>query len=62
MTLTQEAAKLQVQTWINSDKLVVFSKSWCPYCNDVKKLFDQNDINDYTIIEFDKIQNGREYQ
>lgn len=40
-------------------KVVVFSKSWCPYCNTTKQLFSSKGI-DFKVIELDKVDNGDE--
>lgn len=52
------AAKAQtlVDTKIAGKKVVVFSKSWCPYCAKVKKLLAKYKLSeeDLEVIELDK--------
>jgi hypothetical protein len=42
-----------VQNLLATEKVVIFSKTTCPWCAKVKKLFD--DLNEkYTVVELDK--------
>jgi glutaredoxin 3 len=50
-----------VTSQINSSKVVIFSKSYCPYCVRAKKLF-QNLNQEASIIELDRVANGNEIQ
>lgn len=48
------ATKQKVQSLIDDNKVVVFSKSYCPYCRATKSVLDE--INaDYTVLELDQI-------
>lgn len=38
---------------IKSHKVVVFSKTYCPYCTKAKNALSKYDINDIVIIELD---------
>ncbi|GAA5924602.1 hypothetical protein JCM10213_000392 [Rhodosporidiobolus nylandii] len=40
---------------------VVFSKSYCPYCNATKKLLKDEGI-DFDVYELDQIEDGSEWQ
>merc|ERR1719271_619179 len=42
---------------VAGSKVVVFSKSWCPFCAQTKALFDSNGI-EYTAIELDERDDG----
>lgn len=44
-----------------NNAVVIFSKTYCPYCSDVKDLFDQLRV-DYIKIELDDSPNGPEMQ
>ena len=55
MPLTNAQAKTQVQEWIDENKLMFFSLSYCPFCVRVLDLFKQKNITDFKIVEFDKI-------
>ncbi|KAJ9593725.1 hypothetical protein L9F63_014698, partial [Diploptera punctata] len=50
------AAQL-VKELINSDGVVIFSKSYCPYCKMAKEVFD-NLKQKYTAIELDNRDDG----
>jgi len=50
-----------VQQTIAGGQVVVFSKSWCPYCAQTKKLFDDMS-QPYTAIELDEREDGDELQ
>jgi glutaredoxin 3 len=48
-----------IQSEIDSSKVVVFSKSYCPYCLATKKLFKDLGVNkDVKVIELDKRSDG----
>ncbi|XP_022917068.1 uncharacterized protein [Onthophagus taurus] len=50
-----------VKDVIKSDKIVIFSKSYCPYCKLAKDVFDK--INKkYTAIELDMRQDANDIQ
>eukprot|EP00578_Thalassiosira_sp_NH16_P021349 CAMPEP_0181099680 /NCGR_PEP_ID=MMETSP1071-20121207/12788_1 /TAXON_ID=35127 /ORGANISM="Thalassiosira sp., Strain NH16" /LENGTH=137 /DNA_ID=CAMNT_0023182357 /DNA_START=74 /DNA_END=487 /DNA_ORIENTATION=+ len=46
---------------IASSDVVVFSKSYCPFCTSTKQLFSNMNI-DAKVIELDEIDNGAEIQ
>jgi thiol-disulfide isomerase/thioredoxin len=48
------AAKTKAQTLINENGVVVFSKSYCPYCTATKKLLNELGAN-FTALELDQI-------
>ncbi|GLV35930.1 Glutaredoxin 1 [Carabus blaptoides fortunei] len=51
-----QVSRLRVQQLINSDHIVIFSKTSCPYCKKTKNIFDSlNEENDrYTVYELDR--------
>jgi len=51
----------KVKTTIASDKVVVFSKSWCPFCLKTKDLFDGLGT-EYTAVELDEMDDGADWQ
>ncbi|OQD75261.1 hypothetical protein PENDEC_c008G05917 [Penicillium decumbens] len=55
------AAKTKAQTLINENGVVVFSKSYCPYCNASKKLLNELGAN-FTALELDEIDDGSAIQ
>ncbi|KAI8823712.1 glutaredoxin [Fimicolochytrium jonesii] len=55
------AAKDIVEKAITDNKIVVFSKSYCPYCNKAKKLLDSLSAK-YTAFELDQREDGSAIQ
>ncbi|KAE8337606.1 hypothetical protein BDV24DRAFT_139877 [Aspergillus arachidicola] len=55
------AAKIKAQSIINDNAVVVFSKSYCPYCKASKSLLSQLKAN-YLTIELDKESDGNAIQ
>jgi glutaredoxin 3 len=47
---------------LNSDNgVVIYSKSWCPFCSQAKTIFDQLDV-EYFCLELDEFEEGQEIQ
>ncbi|CAI7612663.1 hypothetical protein N7455_002830 [Penicillium solitum] len=55
------AAKTRAQSLINDNAVVVFSKSYCPYCDSSKKLLDGLNAK-YTALELDQDEEGAAIQ
>ncbi|KAJ5208328.1 hypothetical protein N7449_002707 [Penicillium cf. viridicatum] len=55
------AAKTRAQSLINDNAVVVFSKSYCPYCDSSKKLLDGLNTK-YTALELDQDEEGAAIQ
>ncbi|KAF6828886.1 glutaredoxin [Colletotrichum musicola] len=55
--------KQQVQSIIDENAVVVFSKSYCPYCRATKSTLDELNA-DYKVIELDQVRasDGAEIQ
>ncbi|KAK9372307.1 thioredoxin-like protein [Lipomyces chichibuensis] len=53
------AAKYQTQVkeLVSANPVVVFSKSWCPYCRQAKQTLDNEDV-EHTDLELDQIDVG----
>lgn len=47
----------RVQQLIASAFVVVFSKSWCPFCDRVKQIFETLGVP-FRVIELDQERNG----
>ncbi|OWK63595.1 thioredoxin reductase 3 [Lonchura striata] len=56
-----DGLKLRVQTLIASHRVMIFSKSYCPYCNKVKELFNSLHV-EYYALELDVIDDGASIQ
>ena len=50
-----------VKDLISSDMVVIFSKTYCPYCKVAKEVFDKIDKK-YTAIELDTRSDGEDIQ
>ncbi|KAI8378281.1 thioredoxin-like protein [Choanephora cucurbitarum] len=59
----EEMSKIQqvVEEIINNNKIAVFSKSYCPYCQKAKKLL-QDLGYEFFVIELDNESNGAAIQ
>ncbi|KAK1141117.1 Glutaredoxin [Aspergillus melleus] len=55
------AAKTKAQTLINENGVVVFSKSYCPYCKASKQLLNELGAK-YATVELDEISDGSAIQ
>jgi glutaredoxin 3 len=53
--------KSNIEQTVKSNKVVVYSKTYCPYCNATKSLFKKMDLP-IKVIELDVIENGDLYQ
>ena len=51
----------QIKTTIAGSKVVVYSKSYCPFCKATKELFDKMGV-EYTAVELDKMEGGADMQ
>ncbi|KIW16004.1 glutaredoxin [Exophiala spinifera] len=55
------AAKIKAQQIINENGVVVFSKSYCPYCRATKSLLNDKHAN-YFLMELDQVDDGAALQ
>ncbi|GAA5874363.1 hypothetical protein JCM16303_005827 [Sporobolomyces ruberrimus] len=55
------SAKSAVEQKISSGNVVVFSKSYCPYCRNAKQLLKSLDV-DAEIFELDQMDEGSDWQ
>ncbi|XP_009089351.3 thioredoxin reductase 3 [Serinus canaria] len=56
-----DGLKLRVRNLITSHRVMIFSKTFCPYCNKVKELFRSLRV-DYYALELDVTENGDSIQ
>ncbi|PHH64307.1 hypothetical protein CDD81_4791 [Ophiocordyceps australis] len=54
-------ASTKVQHFIDDNAVMVFSKSYCPYCEKTKKTLSELGA-EYTTVELDKEDDGSELQ
>merc|ERR1719353_407403 len=58
---SQSDLKEAIQETTTSNNVVIYSKSWCPYCTQCKALFDDM-AQPYTAIELDQREDGESLQ
>ncbi|EGW30167.1 uncharacterized protein SPAPADRAFT_144298 [Spathaspora passalidarum NRRL Y-27907] len=46
-----------INSTINSHKVVVYSKTYCPYCKSTKELFGKLN-QDFKVVELDNVSDG----
>ncbi|KAI9469928.1 MAG: glutaredoxin [Benjaminiella poitrasii] len=61
MSIVSQGIRDFVQKAIRSNKVMIFSKSYCPYCISVKDLFDDMHV-DYKALELNEHENGEAIQ
>jgi glutaredoxin 3 len=52
----------KVEGLIKANKIVVFSKSYCPYCTQTKQLLSQLGASDVNVIELNQVSDGAAMQ
>ncbi|KIV88078.1 hypothetical protein B0A52_05303 [Exophiala mesophila] len=55
------AAKVKAQQIIDENAVVVFSKSYCPYCRATKSLLNEKHAK-YFLMELDQVDDGAALQ
>ncbi|GFT76281.1 glutaredoxin [Nephila pilipes] len=63
MAAAQIDAKLleDIENYVKTNKVMIFSKSRCPYCHKVKELFKKLGV-DYFALELDTLEGGDKLQ
>ena len=56
------ATKKLVQTFIKGNKVAMFSKSFCPFCDMAKSVLSKAGVNNLATLELDLLKNGPEIQ
>ena len=51
-----------VEAQIKSDKVVIFSKTYCPFCKKAKQAFTDAGLKNFLVIELDSRDDGSEIQ
>lgn len=51
-----------VNLQVSGNKVVVFSKTYCPYCKKAKEALSNVGLKDYLLIELDEREDGDEIQ
>lgn len=52
----------EVKLKVSSNKVVVYSKTYCPYCAKAKSALANAGLKDYVLIELDEMDDGAEFQ
>ena len=53
--------KASIQADIANEKIIVYSKSYCPYAGATKQLLNSNNVT-YKLVELDQVANGTAIQ
>lgn len=61
MSTASSLAK-DLSSLIDNNKVVIFSKSYCPYCSATKKVFQSLKVDGVVVVELDKDPQGPEIQ
>lgn len=51
----------EIENYVENNKVMIFSKSRCPYCRKVKELFKSLGVA-FFALELDTLENGAEMQ
>ncbi|XP_018616285.2 thioredoxin reductase 1, cytoplasmic-like [Scleropages formosus] len=57
----REELRSRIEGLIGSQRVMVFSKSYCPYCTKVKNLFKDLNVQ-FGVLELDLVEEGSSYQ
>jgi glutaredoxin 3 len=52
----------EITSLIENNKVVIFSKSYCPFCSSTKRLFERMGMEDVVVVELDLDPSGHEMQ
>jgi len=55
-------SKEDIDKYVTSNPVVVFSKSYCPYCVKVKELLQSINVSNMKVIELDQSDDGPKLQ
>ena len=50
----------KVKEYIANNKLMIFSKGYCPFAKKTKDLFNNNGVTGYGLVEMDEVEGGAE--
>ena len=51
-----------IQSFINGNKVAMFSKSFCPFCDMAKKVLSKAGVKNLAVLELDLLENGSKIQ
>jgi len=60
-SIAMEAVQKKTQALIDENAVIVFSKSYCPYCNNSKRILDELNAK-YTAVELNQVDDGDDIQ
>ena len=52
----------EIKLKISENKVVVYSKTYCPFCKKAKTALDETGLKDYVLIELDTMDDCEAYQ
>ena len=53
--MTPEDVKCEIQSLIDQKPVIMFSKTYCPYCTRAKNIFKDLGVTDMEVVELDKL-------
>ena len=62
LSLKFKMSKAYVELQVKENKVVVFSKTYCPFCKKAKEALSSTGLKDYALIELDERDDGDEIQ
>lgn len=62
LSLKFKMSKAYVELQIKDNKVVVFSKTYCPFCKKAKEALSSTGLKDYALVELDERDDGDEIQ
>lgn len=51
-----------IQSFINGNKVAMFSKSFCPFCDMAKTVLNKAGVKNLAVLELDLLANGSKMQ
>lgn len=55
------SSKSNIEAKVSANKVVVYSKTYCPYCTKTKSLLNSLGV-DYSLVELDNLNDGDDQQ
>ena len=52
----------EIKLKISSNNVVVYSKTYCPFCKKAKSALEDAGLKEYVVIELDEIEDGAAFQ
>ena len=60
--LTKMSKISEIKLKVSENKVVVYSKTYCPFCKKAKSALGETGLKDYVLFELDTMDDGDAYQ